>query len=96
MRSPVVVTCGRGDRPGCGARIFFLKKEKKGGTFPVNADPDQNGNVMIGEDGETGQVLGHAARIAASDQGITLFMPHHITCSMKENFRKSPPKKAAQ
>jgi hypothetical protein len=76
--------------PKCGAPIRWVKTAG-GKAIPLDAEPNQDGNVQVGYIGgeEVAIVLNDAAdRAAAQVDGQQLYMPHHATCPDVKAFRR--------
>lgn len=67
----------------CGAPIKFVKAITTGRLIPVDAVPDEGGNVIArrGPDSKlVGRALTKDERVA---EGVLVFMPHHATCEVQ-------------
>ena len=73
----------------CRAHIIWLPTP--GGTrIPLDADPDEAGNVLIGRDllgGLCAVVLSDGDAARARDANDELWMPHHASCPNAEEYR---------
>lgn len=69
----------------CGAKMFFLTMES-GRANPVDAEPAENGNIWIGEDG-IGHVITKGAEYDAANG--PLYMSHFATCPNAKPFKKA-------
>ena len=80
------VCCASCAATGTTALIRFVRVHSEQGLswMPVNAEPDDAGNVAVGPNG--------TARVLATDQkpvpAETLWMPHAATCVAPEAHRK--------
>lgn len=63
----------------CPARIRWARTTN-GNPIPLDADPTDDGNVVLDETGLEAGVLGPLDAELARQEGIDLFMPHHATC----------------
>lgn len=68
----------------CKAKIVFLTMES-GRQMPVDAEPHENGNIWIGEDG-VGRVVGKGDHTTVA---APLYISHFATCPMAKAYRKA-------
>ena len=88
MTAPITRRLCRG--PSCFAKIALVPTST-GGTIPLNAEPDQAGNVRIDDDllgTPVAHVLSADGAAAARAEGVTLYMPHWTTCPDVDTFRR--------
>ena len=60
--------------------MIFWAKTKRGRQMPVNAEPDENGNLVV-----DGPIIRQAIE---GDHGQPLYKSHFATCSAADAFRK--------
>lgn len=84
-------------KPGCGMPIRFVQDERTGKRRPVDAAPDDDGNVvarrLTGVDIYVGHTLAPGEPAPA---GWVRFMPHQATCRARGRRRKRTTSPAPQ
>lgn len=76
----------------CGAQILWTTTER-GALQPVDAEPNENGNVAVRKDG-AGRLRsrGISGERPLLEHEEHLHMPHHATCTNPPPRRKHPPR----
>jgi hypothetical protein len=57
--------------------------------MPLDAEPTELGNVVFIDDSDRVAVLGKAKADEKRAEGAILFMPHHVTCPKRAEFKRS-------
>lgn len=76
----------------CGAQILWGITDCTGTAMPIDAEPSEDGNVVIVADRIRGaapllRVLAPGARSLLDDDEVR-YMPHHATCPQGEKWRR--------
>jgi hypothetical protein len=72
---------------GCGAAIEWAETAKNGKPIPLDAKPDEAGNlVVVGFKNDGTRIV--AVRLQPSLLEGSRFMPHHATCPNVSSFRR--------
>ncbi len=69
---------------------IILAPTQTGRYLPIDAEPDEAGNVQLAADllgYPYAQVLNDGDATRARDRGETLYMPHHASCVDVDDFR---------
>lgn len=76
----------------CRAPIRFVLNTETGHRIPVDAVPDEGGNVIARNEG--GELVGHVKTkgetLPESPSGWGLWMPHFATCQARMKRGRSP------
>ena len=70
--------CGRA---GCAAPILWVRHLRTGGRAPVDADPADNGNILVDETTGRYLVLAGDDLAAARTASTPLRLNHFVTCA---------------
>lgn len=73
----------------CGAEIIWRYNETSGRKMPIDAEPSEDGNIMLHADGLAAHVVPRGTIAEVQSLGIGLHRSHFASCPQADAHRRT-------